>query len=252
MDCFNPSDMTDLKKFLLVDANSLNQFSKLFDKKNTRLDPPVKRETNRLDSLMSEIVNNSALPENEKVALYNKTLSEFQNLRHVTQPSNTLSQQPLDKKGDQTLNLEETLIPIPKQYKNKAKNLFRLLNNNSNLKVHLNGEVSIDGSKLDNSNISDLLNGAVNSKVDLDNVPGWREFASLLHNSNVPKSMLSIKAKTSVKDFDSTLKRQEAELKPDSLLTPQTVKKKAKKYKPDQNFYTPPSERSASKKWLNF
>ena len=133
MDCFNPSDMTDLKKFLLVDANSLNQFSKLFDKKNTRLDPPVKRETNRLDSLMSEIVNNSALPENEKVALYNKTLSEFQNLRHVTQPSNTLSQKPLDKKGDQILNLEETLIPIPKQYKNKAKNLFRLLNNNSNL-----------------------------------------------------------------------------------------------------------------------
>ena len=114
MDCFNPSDMTDLKKFLLVDANSLNQFSKLFDKKNTRLDPPVKRETNRLDSLMSEIVNNSALPENEKVALYNKTLSEFQNLRHVTQPLNTLSQKLLDKKSDQTLNLEETLIPIPK------------------------------------------------------------------------------------------------------------------------------------------
>ena len=61
--------------------------------------------------------------------------------------------------------------------------------------------MSIDGSKLDNSNISDLLNGAVNSKVDLDNVPGWREFASLLHNSNVPKSMLSIKAKNICKGF---------------------------------------------------
>lgn len=176
------------KKFLLVDANQLNpgnNESSFLE----RSKPLPTKELQSLDKSMLQIINNSMLSTDDKVQAYNRVLSEYQSMTSYptinsdtfNEPSNNIQEEPI----------YDPLISITSQYKNKAANLLSLLKKSNKIKVLPNGQVSIKGNTIAQSNISDMLNKAVNSRANKRDIPGWDEFEQLIEEENIPRFLLN-------------------------------------------------------------
>lgn len=183
--------LSQAKKFLLVDANQLKPIQ---DETNfiERTKPLSTRELQNLDKSMLSIVNNPSLSTDDKVQSYNRVLAEFQS---VNSNKNFVKVDNFDDaKQDNILpdnHDYDPIKPITNQYKNKATNLFSLLKKSNKITIQPNGEVIIKGTPLSGSNISDLLNKAVNSRTNKHDLPGWNEFEALLDEENIPRFLLN-------------------------------------------------------------
>lgn len=183
--------MQDAKKFLLVESNDLNR---LFRENLTkeRLQPLPTRELHQLDSAMLDIVNTPSMSQEEKVKKYNSILTEFQSVAHYNNPPRIQDSKVVDKPSPEAK--PPTLDPIlgvPTLYKRKAENLMTFLKQKNQLSVSDKGEVIIKDEKIDKSNVTDILNKAVNPKSNLKQPTGWTKFQELMEENNVPKSMVS-------------------------------------------------------------
>lgn len=203
--------MQNTKKFYLIDSSNIDQLLNKHQSKE-RLKPIQKKELSRLDELMSDIISNPSLTDSEKVTEYNKVLAEFQDvavinpktLKHTTQltiptTSTTTNTEDLEEKDSKE---HEYLLRILKGNNKKVKDLMKILNNSNQIKLTNKGEVIIKDKKIPNSNITDLLNRAVNSKQSKVNsiiTPAWNEFQELLEELNIPKSIVKKQQQTPVK-----------------------------------------------------
>lgn len=195
--------LKDAKKFFLIDPTNVNQLTNLIQSSN-RLQPIQSSEIKRLDSSMLDILNNNNLTTTEKVEQYNKILVEFQN---TTSSKPQISDETKNTfKTNQTENDKEDsynyLLGIPTQYKTKADKLMSMLINSNKIKISKTGSVTINGESIPGSNITDLVNKAVNSRVTFPHLPGWSNFEELIIEQNVPQSLLSVKVEPSVKKAD--------------------------------------------------
>ena len=195
---------SEVKKFLLVDSNNIDQLFPPGSKK-ARLEPIANRELKRLDQLMLTIVNNEDMTESEKVDQYNKTLTEFKNTLSTKPVPHTVSPKPSskpnltsdDKKEDNQKLKEENkqvydaTIGVDHRYKPRAKKILSLLTDSNLLKYTNTGEVILRGEKIPGSNVSDLLNSVVNPKVKAKQLIGWRQFSDSLKDANIPQSILT-------------------------------------------------------------
>lgn len=191
--------LQDAKKFYLVDSSNINNILSRHESAE-RLKPIQKKELSRLDTLMSSVLNDSKLSDVEKVLEYNRVLTEFQEVATTKPkiaketPQATASDTNITQNGDSdNLGNYNYLLGVIKQYNKKADNLMSLLTKSKQLKLSDRGEVIIKGKKIPNSNITDLLNRAVNSrppKLKTHITPGWEEFHTLLREQNIPQSLL--------------------------------------------------------------
>ena len=183
---------SEAKKFFLIDASNMDQLLKLQESKE-RLTPIVNRELKELDRLMLAIVNNSKLTDEEKVMAYNKSLAEFQTVakepKKIIKKIENTSTQPNIKTETQK-HTYNPMIGIAQRYKSKAENVLSLLKARNAIGINEIGEILINDETIPNSNISDLLNKAVNPNSKTTLVPGWEKFKSLLALANVPQSLL--------------------------------------------------------------
>ena len=244
--------MNDAKKYLLIDTNNASQISKIFESnlKNTsqRLLPPLKREINELDKMMAEVAQNQSLSVDERVDMYEKHLNNF--LTHRALASRPLPQ-PQKDQPTRTTNSEtkpvgdDHLLPIPKPLKNKAKSLYSYLDRLP-ITYSQSGEIIIKGKPIKNSNISDLLNAAVNSKAIGEYTTGWNEFQNFLRENNVPKSLLARNVALTINDVDDFSSPQSSFHTPKGAYnTPKTLKRNRRKRKP----YTPETIAFSPKRW---
>ena len=242
--------MSEAKKYLLIDANNANQISRILEnnlnKSSQRLLSPLKREVNNLDKMMAEVAQDQTLSADERVDMYEKHLNNF--LTH-----RSLASRPLAKpQNNQTVTKpkinpadDDHLLPIPKTFKNKANSLYTYL---KKLPITYSkaGEVIINGNTVKNSNISDLLNAAVNSKAVGEYTTGWHEFQQFLRENNVPKSLLARNVALTINDVEPFSSPQSQFNTPkDVYTTPKTSKRNKRKRKP----YTPGSVTSLPKGW---
>ena len=188
----------DIKKFYLIDSSQLADSNIV----KQRLTPMVNREKKRLDLLMLEVLNNDTLSEDEKVREYNRILMQFQSLEkqsptNTSYPSSTIRPQSHDQ---QEKSAYDPLIAVTKQYRNQADSLLSLLKKSNNFSIAGTGEVIINDEKLEGSNISDMLNKAVNPKSKLTDIPGWNKFYDFMRDQNLPKSLVSIEVAEAIKD----------------------------------------------------
>lgn len=189
---------SEATKFLLVDASNIDKLFKSQEHKE-RLTPMVNKELKHLDRLLLEIINNNTLSEEEKVVKYNKVLAEFQSVsKEAIKPILKKSIVEAPKQAETTEVKKSTYNPtigITQRYKSKAETLMSLLRGSGAIDVSNTGEVIIKNEKIPYSNISDLLNKAINPQYNIDRTPGWEKFESLLTDLNVPQSLLG-KAKS--------------------------------------------------------
>lgn len=181
----------ETKKFYLDDASELKNptLSPNVNFKE-RTKPLINKELHYLDQIMSSIINNETLSQEDKVREYNKALAKYQETReNINQPLNL-------NLNNVTSEIKKynPLFGISKIYKNKANQLWSLLENNDDLRVQDNGEVIIKDRRIQGSNLSDLINTAVNKKFKGYHLPGWSDFQQLLIQGNIPRSIISTDA----------------------------------------------------------
>lgn len=189
--------MAEGNKFLLLDANEAD---KLFRKYQTtdRLAPPEKRELFSLDTAMLRVINDKNMTQEEKVKIYNSTLSKFQSVKDYipSQPPPPPSSNSTTDQRSKTHSDYKPTTGIAKQFHKKANELLAFLRRSGKVNVTGTGELIVKGETLTGSNVSDLLNKAINVKAKIDKPLGWGRFMEVVVEENVPKSLLSKIIKT--------------------------------------------------------
>lgn len=209
--------LENTSKFLLIDATDLKNgemFDQLERKKDNnshsykeRSKPLISRELSEIDQMMAEIVNNNSLNKDEKVEQYNNALTKYQSMKS-TLLTNTSKLNKVNK-----VTPYKALVGIPEKFKKKANELLNLLQDTPELSVENNGEVLINNNTIPESNISDLLNRAVNPMVKERPIPGWNEFYKLLIKLNIPRSLINYKtSKRKVPSPERSLDRSSSTL----------------------------------------
>ena len=155
-----------------------------------------KRELYSLDKELLDIINNNELSSDTKVEQYNQTLAKYLDVHksrrlpaiHDTRPALTNS-----AVKDNPIDQQLVVAPIPKVYQNKAKNLLNFLVSKDDFIMRADGALTIKDETVDDANITDLLNKAVNPKSKLqDNLVGWNAFKQYLIDRNSPKSLVGV------------------------------------------------------------
>lgn len=143
----------------------------------------------RVDSEMSDILDLKNIDDSEKWKMFQEAFVRFlaaKNFENVQAPS----KEPNDAKTEEVAPVSEdaVLATVPSKYQAKAKMLVRALQNlpSQTFAWDENGAVTINGEKVPNSNIVDLVNEAMRSRKT-SNPPGRHQFAVLLRAANIPR-----------------------------------------------------------------
>lgn len=226
--------MNSTKKFLLIDAN---QYKKMANDSTNRLQSIESREISKLDLAMRKILEDNNLTEEEKVHQYNTVLTEFQNLRQSQ--SHQYKRTNVEKQEEKF----DPYIGIPEKFKNKAKFLMKFLQENQ-VTVNSKGEPKLDSETLQDVNITDLIQRAVNPFVKQEPI-GWNKFFTFLHKKNVPLTLLSNRLATTIRDpkqqpdDQTTSTTKDIHMNQNTVKTPSTTK----------NTYTRARKSLALKNW---
>lgn len=149
----------------------------------------------RLDNEMSEILR-SVTPQNEreKWKLYQQVLQRYQffteDSRHGITDGNGVpiekNNEASDRTGDSTI-----IETVPKRYKKQAQQLLNYLQtkSSSTLTWDNNGVVSINGEKIRDSNIIDLVNDAMRARKTVSAI-GRVQFSRELQRIGVPREFV--------------------------------------------------------------
>ena len=141
-----------------------------------------------LDHEMKSVLDDSSVPADLKYKHYNQVLHRYMNLR-----DQELKPTPIQLKDTTPL---PTLPPInilegmPKKNMNQASLLLQHVQQNPNITWNDQQEVIINGQKIPNSNIVDLIHDFSRSRKTVTPAIGWREFATALKNSNISREAI--------------------------------------------------------------
>lgn len=87
------------------------------------------------------------------------------------------------------LNTENILISIPKNVKHKARAILDHIIEGDVITWNEKGEISIEGNRIENSHITDLIKCSLYSYKNLD-PKGYNQFHLALQKSNIPQSLI--------------------------------------------------------------
>lgn len=140
----------------------------------------------RLDGKMREILDSTNYTtENEKLKEFLQVLQRYLFFTGEKHKS-TLNSNPIENSMQEQIILSS----VPKIHQRKAKLLIdHLKANKSRINWNELGTVTIDGQKLRNSNIVDLINDAARSRKNVQAV-GRKQFASILRETSTPREYI--------------------------------------------------------------
>ncbi|KAG1666620.1 hypothetical protein GQR58_009481 [Nymphon striatum] len=149
---------------------------------------PRESKLSQLDSKIKQILEQDNLDEDEKMTMYNNILSQFTDLhRQIKTDLNKGTSIMPQNYADIT---QDVVKSVPKNFKKKAEILMSKIANDGS--INWDGEtgvVSIDGRKLENSHIQDLINDAMRSRKKIT-PQGWKEFYEKLSSLNIPQDLI--------------------------------------------------------------
>lgn len=146
----------------------------------------------RLDNELKEILESRVYAnEQDKLKEYLTVLRKY--LFFVEEKRRPIPQKrTLKEENDNDTGVQDNIIleSIPKIYRTKAQLLLNHLKTNSDrVKWGVNGVVVIDGLKIKDSNIIDLINDAVRHRKKV-RAAGRKEFAALLQDIQTPREFV--------------------------------------------------------------
>lgn len=175
--------MDRVKHMILIDPESKKTTNNSIQQ---RVNNSIRiREIQSLDKNLQDIINNDTLTDDAKVTFYNQTFSKFRDLyKKKDLPVEPIETVGLKQNSSNVMSDQLFLAPIPKLYQNKARNLLNFLRSKAGFNIGENGDLSINGQGLSESNITDLLNKAVNPRNKLrEDLAGWDTFKSYLQEN---------------------------------------------------------------------
>ena len=169
-------------------------------------DATVRKPTNppsetSLDEDMQEILNNKHMDDSEKWKLYKQALHRF---LHIAENNRQPISIPILETGGVGNDsrrvfanveggpVEEIVETFSKTYRSNARNLLRFMKREGSLISWDSGySVYINGEKIKDSNLVDILNCIVKVRVRDYKPPGWHEVLNALKAMNVPKDYVN-------------------------------------------------------------
>lgn len=156
---------------------------------------------NSLDAEMQQILINKNMDDSEKWKLYTQALHRF--LHIATNKRQPISIPIVETEGDVQHSrrihsaaeggpVEEIVETFSKTYRSDARNLLRFMKREGSL-ISWDGDYSvyINGGKIPNSNLVDILNCIVKVRMRDYTPPGWYEVLNALKAMNVPKDYMN-------------------------------------------------------------
>jgi hypothetical protein len=208
------------KKFILVDANNLqqknapvlsnrtNQKTELNEEfQKDRLMKPAVKEVLELDSQMNQILENKNLSTWEKVSQYNQILGQFQERykRLMETPVSVKMEVPKSQEVPTAQNLHSADEPVQTTKKDfsilenlkpalrkRGEQLLDILNKSSSVGFTPAGELEVDGKTVTNSNAEQLLSTLLQSKTAKKRYEpiGWSSMIDALKKLDIPEALI--------------------------------------------------------------
>ncbi len=171
---------------------------------------PTTKVTLALDSEMKNILARSDLSEEEKIKLYNQTLSRYlavdsqrkqplemkvttssSHLLSTNEDDSSLNEANGSNNAKKTSGIEnDVLNSVPNTLRKKADRLLGHIKSNRNIiDWNKKGEIITDGKVIPGTHLVDLVNDALRKRKNF-NPSGWREFNSALAALNTPQDLV--------------------------------------------------------------
>lgn len=212
-----------MKKMVLVDPTQLYV-------KTTPVPDPMADSVFSLDGDIKQILDSSNTSVHDKALAYQQTLQKY--IKRIDQFSQRQSQPDPQQRRleagptqteDSLLKIEKRIVDsLPATLQRKGSLLLSYLKE-KDIGWNDRGELKIKDELIPGTNISDLVHETLRARK-LDIAPkGWKLYADVLKESNIPKDLIGNKARWESSDI--------AEFIPPSPATPRRHKGKRKKQK---------------------
>jgi hypothetical protein len=186
-----------IRKMAILPYEALNNLSAIQLQKPENKDPNL-LAMSRLEREMGEILNNTSLSSETKLALYQQLFHRYGNIDKQVDLSRTNLGRSKDvawedeaTTGEEKKTLHDLLQYIPKAKKNKAKILLDHIEANSALSWNGRNELIVNGVAVKDTNLIDLITDLIKDKgVSEDGPPGIVELTRALAKSNVPRTAI--------------------------------------------------------------
>ena len=195
--------MTHATKMALVPQETLERFQQYPDPS------PATKATLALDTEMKNILDRNDVTEDEKIKLYNHTLSRYLTLDHQRkQPlemkltskdpvstSDDIKEQVSTSNTNDTMDQKHTLESdvlgsVPVTLRKKAERLLKHLKADRNvIDWNQRGEIIAEGNIVKGSHLIDLIKDTLRKRKDF-NPRGWKEFNKALAVLNTPQDLV--------------------------------------------------------------
>ena len=212
-----------MKKMVLVDSTQLYV-------KTTPVPDPMADSVFSLDGEIKQILDSSNTSVHDKALAYQQTLQKYikridqfsQRQSHTDPQQRRLEAGPTQTE-DSLLKIEKRIVDsLPATLQRKGSLLLSYLKE-KDIGWNDRGELKIKDELTPGTNISDLVHETLRARK-LDTAPkGWKLYADVLKESNIPKDLIGNKARWESSDI--------AEFIPPSPATPHRKKGKRKKQK---------------------
>jgi len=143
---------------------------------------PVDNILSNLDGEMMRILNDRNIPADVKWAQYNQILQRHNYMRKDRDKPIEI---PFYEKTKKTIDTEQIFSTIPKTRIPLAKSLLDFIQKQPNIEVAENGEVVIDGDRIRNSNITDIMHDLTRDRKNAAPV-GTDHLIQTLKEANIP------------------------------------------------------------------
>ena len=196
--------------------------------KTTPVPDPVADSVFSLDGEIKQILDSNNASIHDKALAYQQTLQKY--IKRIDQVSHRQSHtEPQQRRleadptqpDDSLLKIEKRIVDsLPATLQRKGSLLMSYLKDGANIGWNERGELKIKDQLIPGTNISDLVHETLRARK-LDAAPkGWKLYADVLKESNIPKDLIGNKARWESSDI--------AEFIPPSPATPRRKKSKQK------------------------
>ena len=153
--------------------------------------PPVEQRVKVMDTLdkkMQTILEREDLPTDERLKLYDQSLTRYLNVHDDYRPRPVATAPPPEPVKQDPID-DDILESVPKTMKAKAQLLLKKMKSSPDISWNEKGELKYKGETVQGSNVVDLVNDVLRKRKYF-NPQGWETFGEALREANVPQDLI--------------------------------------------------------------
>jgi len=145
---------------------------------------------NTLDKEMSQLLKHKG-SDAEKWEKYNQLLQRF---IHFKQEERRPVKLPIKESQVVDEMKQRVLETLPPTYRTRAEQLYNIIKQSSIVNWAPDGELMIDGTIIQGSNVVDLIGDIMRQRKNIDPI-GWADFTKALKRINIPEQLIGNKTR---------------------------------------------------------